>query len=57
MKGWRTIIGMGIGVLAAGLTLVGVEVTEQDQGALLAFVIAVYGIWMRFQTDTEVGEK
>ena len=56
MKGWRTLIGMIVGGLAAIATIAGVDVTEADQGAIIGVLIAIYGIFMRFQTDTSVGE-
>ena len=54
LKGWRTLIGMIVGGLAAIATMVGVDVTEADQGAIIGVLIAIYGIFMRFQTDTAI---
>ena len=56
LKGWRTLIGMIVGGLAAIATIVGVDVTEADQGAIIGVLIAIYGIFMRFQTDTAIGD-
>jgi hypothetical protein len=57
MKGYRTIIVMGLGLIysiAAGL---GVVIPQDDQSAITTGVVALAGLVLRFMTDSRVGGK
>lgn len=60
MKGWRTIVGNVIGGLALIGAGFGLDVTPDQQTALIGGIGAAIGIFntvMRFLTTTPIGKK
>jgi len=57
MKGYKTIVVMGMGLLYALLAGTGVIIPESEQAALSAGAVSLAGIILRFFTDTKVGES
>ncbi len=55
-KGWRTITANAVALLVAFGALTGVVIPESDQAALIAGIVAVVNIVLRFKTDTAVGK-
>lgn len=53
LKGYRTILANVLAILVAG----GLVITGEEQGAIVAGVVAVVNVVLRFMTDTAVGKQ
>mgnify|MGYP000359676386 CR=1 FL=1 len=57
MKGYRSLIVAGVGVVVSIAPVVGVEIMEQDAEQLTAALLFVAAFVMRFVTTTPVGKS
>jgi hypothetical protein len=57
MKGYRTVIVMGLGLIYSVAAGLGVVIPQDDQSAITTGVVALAGLVLRFMTDSKVGGK
>lgn len=57
MKGYRTIAANAAVLLVAAAASVGITIPVEVASEALIGVVAVVNIFLRFMTDTKVGEK
>lgn len=57
MKGYRTIILNILAFVFAILAMTGYEIAPEDQSQISLGILALLNIFMRFKTDTAVGQK
>lgn len=57
MKGYRTVIVMGLGLAYSVLAGLGFVIPENEQAAISTGIVSIVGIALRFMTDSKVGER
>jgi len=57
LKGYRTLIINVVGLISSLLIMYGIDVPEELQGHISTGILAVINIYLRFKTDTKVGQK
>lgn len=57
MKGYRTIIVMGLGLVYSVAAGLGVVIPADEQSAITTGILAAVGLVLRLMTDGKVGQK
>jgi hypothetical protein len=57
LKGYRTIIVMGLGLIYSVAAGLGVVIPTDEQSAITTGILAAVGLVLRLLTDGKVGQK
>jgi hypothetical protein len=57
LKGYRTIIVMGLGLIYSVAAGLGVVIPTDEQSAITTGILAAVGLVLRLMTDGRVGQK
>ncbi len=57
LKGYRTIIVMGLGLVYSVAAGLGVVITTEEQAVISTGILALAGLVLRFISDGKVGQK
>ena len=57
LKGYRSFVVAGVGVLVSVAPLLGIEITDGQQQELITSILFVIAFGLRFVTDTAPGQS